>query len=470
MERYEKYKDSGVEWIGEIPAGWESVRLKYAGQSIIGIIYSPSDVTDESNGILVLRSSNIQNRRLAFDDCIYVSKAIENKHLTKEGDVLLCARNGSAHLVGKAAHIGLDDIGLTFGAFMSVVRSPLGKYLFYIFNSQIFKAQIGLFSTSTINQLTSDTLNNMVIAFPKAYSEQTAITNYLDRKTAEIDALIAQKERLIELYEEEKTAIINQAVTKGAGSDVGVPLVGTLNNKGESIDKENGADQGNHKGLPLRDSGIDWLGDIPEGWEVKKLKYVAKIHLGKMLTNAEQDGYFCKPYLRAANLLWLNVDVSDVKEMWFSEAELRKLRLQQGDLLVSEGGEVGRTAIWNNELEECYIQNSVHKIKFNKNCNSKYYLYLFFAFGHRGFFDAIVNKISIGHLTGEKLKEIEIISPCLSEQTAIVQHIETETARIDTKIAKTKRIIELQKEYRTALISEVVTGKINVGAIPCGCP
>ncbi|MCZ2129902.1 MAG: restriction endonuclease subunit S, partial [Bacteroidia bacterium] len=248
MRKYDSYKDSGIEWIGVIPKHWESTRLKFVGESIIGIIYSPDDVVNEGEGLLVLRSSNIQDGKLAFEDCVFVDKEVQEKHLTKEGDILLCARNGSAHLVGKSAYIGKENEGVTFGAFMSIVRSDLNKYLFYFFNSQVFKAQTGLFSTSTINQLTSDTLNNMFISFPKDEQEQTAIAAYLDRKTAEIDDLIADKKRLLELYEEEKTAIINQAVTKGINPDV-----------------------------PMKDSGIEWLEEIPEHWEVKRIRHVAQI-------------------------------------------------------------------------------------------------------------------------------------------------------------------------------------------------
>jgi type I restriction enzyme S subunit len=219
MKKYNKYKQSGIEWIGEIPEHWESTKLKFFGESIIGIIYSPDDVVNTGEGLLVLRSSNIQDGKLAFEDCVFVNKEVQEKYLTKEGDILLCARNGSAHLVGKAANIDKQNEGVTFGTFMSIVRSELEKYLFYFFNSQVFKAQTGLFSTSTINQLTSSTLNNMIISFPRDKHEQTAIADYLDQKTAEIDELITDKKCLLELYEEEKTAVINHAVTKGLTAD-----------------------------------------------------------------------------------------------------------------------------------------------------------------------------------------------------------------------------------------------------------
>ena len=440
MRMYDNYKPSGVEWIGEIPSHWKASRLKFQGESIIGITYSPDDVSDAEYGTLVLRSSNIQDGKLAFEDCVFVDKSIKEKYRTKEGDILICARNGSAHLVGKSAYIDSDNEGHSFGAFMSVVRSALGRFLFYFFNSQVFKAQSGLFSTSTINQLTSHTLNNMVVSFPDDHIEQTAIANYLDQKTAAIDELIADKKRLLELYEEEKTAIINECVT------------------GKKV--WNG--QAWTEPAEVKDSGIEWLGEIPKHWEVKRLKYVGSITLGKMLTKENKGDMHLRPYLRAANIGWINVDVSELKKMWFSDQELQRLKLQKNDLLVSEGGEVGRTCIWKGELDECYIQNSVHKVRMNDDCDPEYFLNQFFLFGVKGAFDLIVNRISIAHLTVEKLKEIEFIVPPQSEQKQIAEFVNSTFSQIEFQTLRTLNLINLLTEYRTALISEVVTGKVKV--------
>ena len=183
MKKYDTYKESGIEWIGHIPTDWQVIRLRYRGKSIIGITYKPEQVvTDKEDGILVLRSSNVQNGKLDFNDNVYVNKEINVNQLTKEGDILVCARNGSAHLVGKSAYIPKEWENVTFGAFMSIVRTDLDKFLFYYFNSQVFKGQKGLFATSTINQLTSNMLNNLDIPIPPTKSEQTQIANYLDRK------------------------------------------------------------------------------------------------------------------------------------------------------------------------------------------------------------------------------------------------------------------------------------------------
>lgn len=211
-------------------------------------------------------------------------------------------------------------------------------------------------------------------------------------------------------------------------------------------------------------SSIEWLGDIPEHWNTKRLKFASDVILGKMLTNDDGGDYLLKPYLRAANIQWMNVDVSSIKEMWFSPTELAKLRVIEGDLLVSEGGEVGRTCIWQNELDECYIQNSVHKISFFGDFNPKFFLYQFYFLGSIGFFESIVNRISIAHLTGEKIKETQIWFPLIPEQIAIAKYLDEKTAQLDKLIEGKRRLIALLKEERDAVINKAVTRGLNLRA------
>jgi type I restriction enzyme S subunit len=207
----------------------------------------------------------------------------------------------------------------------------------------------------------------------------------------------------------------------------------------------------------MKQSGVPWIGEIPEHWQIKRLKYIADVVLGKMLCNEDNGGYFLKPYLKSKNLQWLKLDVSDVEEMWFSQNELDLYRLKKGDLVLSEGGEVGKTCIWNNELEECYIQNSAHKVTINnQNCN-RYFLYLFFIYGNTGGFNSIVRTISISHLTKDKLVNIDCVSPSLIEQTAIANFLDNECQRIDALIETEETIIFELKEYKKSFIQKAIT-------------
>ena len=206
-------KPSGVEWIGEIPKHWTITRLKYLGESIIGLSYKPEDVTDDKNGTLVLRASNIQNGKPSFHDNVYVNIEIGEKLRLKEGDILICSRSGSRELIGKNMTITKTLERVTFGVFMTIFRTKFIRFISYFLNSQVFKNQSGLFLTSTINQLTLNTLNNFLISFPTNEREQVQIADFLDHKTQQIDELISTEQRKIELLKEYRQSLISEAVT-----------------------------------------------------------------------------------------------------------------------------------------------------------------------------------------------------------------------------------------------------------------
>jgi type I restriction enzyme S subunit len=205
-------KFSGVEWLGNVPKHWKIVRLKFLGESFIGLTYSPLDLVDKGDGVFVLRSSNIQNGKFATEDNVYVNREIPEKLILKKGDILLCSRNGSAELIGKNILIDEETEGNSFGAFMTVFRSDLNYYLYYFFNSNVFKSQTSLFATSTINQLTNGILSNLKIAFPEDTDEQKRIIEHIKTETATVDTAIAKAEREIELIREYKEAMISEAV------------------------------------------------------------------------------------------------------------------------------------------------------------------------------------------------------------------------------------------------------------------
>lgn len=205
-------KDSGIEWLGKIPKGWNVRKLKYVGQAIIGLTFQPSDVVDESQGILVLRASNIQNGRVSMQDNVYVKTLIPSNLVTCTGDILICSRSGSRDLIGKSAKITPDAAGVTFGAFMTVFRGKMCDYLYYVFNSQLFNCELGAFQTTTINQLTINILNNFRVPLPPI-EEQQAIANFLDSENARIEGLISKINQAIEKLQEYRSALITAAVT-----------------------------------------------------------------------------------------------------------------------------------------------------------------------------------------------------------------------------------------------------------------
>ena len=205
-------RDSGIPWLGEIPAHWQLKRLKHVGRAIIGLTFDPADTVTDGSGVLVLRASNVKDQQIILDDNLFVLMDIPESLRTRAGDILICSRSGSRALIGKNALIDQSSAGLTFGAFMTVFRSPHNEYLFYIFNSPLFDYQAGAFSTSTINQLTVETLNGMEVPLPPP-SEQKAIVAILREQTSRLDRLVEATERTIALLKERRAALIAAAVT-----------------------------------------------------------------------------------------------------------------------------------------------------------------------------------------------------------------------------------------------------------------
>lgn len=207
-----------------------------------------------------------------------------------------------------------------------------------------------------------------------------------------------------------------------------------------------------------RESGISWLERIPSHWRVTKFKRYCDIQLGKMLQpqpSAPTD--IQVPYLRAMHVQWEKVDTSELPEMWASQREVKKFGVKSGDLLVCEGGEVGRTAILNGIYGDCIIQNALHRIRGNENTFAPYINYLMRHIADAKWFDILCNKATIAHLTGEKLGELCLPLPSSEEQQAIARFLDFKTAQIDTLIAKQKTLLDKLAEKRTALISHAVT-------------
>lgn len=205
-------KASGLEWLGEIPAHWKISKLKYLGETVLGLTFNPDDLVNDGEGVLVLRASNVKNRKIVLDDNIFVQTEIPHKLRTKPFDILICSRSGSRSLIGKNALITGEASDLTFGAFMTVFRSNLNRYLFWVFNSTLFDFQAGAFGTSTINQLTTETLANMEVPVPPL-EERDAIAAFLQQSSIHFDNATTAVSQSMNLAKERRAALISAAVT-----------------------------------------------------------------------------------------------------------------------------------------------------------------------------------------------------------------------------------------------------------------
>ena len=213
----------------------------------------------------------------------------------------------------------------------------------------------------------------------------------------------------------------------------------------------------------MRDSSVEWLGRVPEHWDVAMTKRHYSIQLGKMLQTApSKDDDIEVSYLKAKHVQWFCVEVSDAPKMWASSRELRQYSIALGDLLVCEGGEGGRCGIVKHQTESCIIQNALHRVRPREKNHNGFLQYVLRSVAERGWFDALNDKATIAHLTREKLGALRIPRPPCAEQEVIVRFLDHADRRIQRYIRTKQKLIALLEEQKQALIQEAVTGRIDV--------
>lgn len=418
MKKYDSYKDSGIEWIGKIPSHWEIKRLKNIGKLYSGLSgKSGSDFekTPTENYKPFINFTNIANNKYVVNDNFGYVKIDEheNQNKVKKNDLFFLMSSENQEDVGKSALLLEDYDELYLNSFCKGFRlnnNLDARFINYLLTSSALSQLISLEGRGfTRINLRMEGVENLPMILPKSTEEQITISNYLDQKTTQIDDLIAKKERLVKLLEEERTAIINQAVTKGLDPTV-----------------------------PMKDSGIEWLGMIPAHWEVKKLKYCIQIQSGKGISseNLNPQGEYA---------VWGGNGIMGYTDDFSSDGN---------DLIIGRVGALcgnvhlveGRKWISDNAL-------------FAKTTENQNFMELFLKFLD---LNRLANKNAQPLITGTMVKEQFISLPKYDEQEQIATYIDNQHKRIDNLLNKTQQEIELLKEFKTALISEVVTGKVDV--------
>jgi type I restriction enzyme, S subunit len=424
---YPVYKSSGLDWMKEIPAHWEVKKLRYLGDALIGLTYDPADVVSEDEGTLVLRSSNIQNGRITLDDNVYVSTHISTELITRDKDILICSRNGSRALVGKAAKIEGRAIGSSFGAFTTVFRSEINDFLFYVFNSQLFAFQAGRFMTTTINQLTTGTLKDLEVPIPPTL-EQRAIADFLDRETETIDALIAKKACLIKLLSEKRQALITHAVTKGLDLNV-----------------------------QMKDSGEKWLGEIPASWGIVPSN---RFFLESKERAREEDEHLSATQKYGVIPL-AEFEHLEGRQVTHAEKNLEQRKHVEVDNFVIsmrsfEGG------IERVKARGC-VRSSYVALAADKRAHVGFFSYLFKSSAYIQGLQATAMFVRDGQdLSYNNFRQVKLPFPSFDEQRKIADFLDREVSKNSALIAQTEGAINKLVEYRSTLISAAVTGQIDV--------
>ena len=420
VKRYEKYKDSGVEWIGEVPEGWEVKKIKYLVKQNKGAIKTGPFGSQLKSEDIVHEGVKIYNQRSVLDKDFengyeYISdeKYKELEAFTiYEGDILVTSR-------GTIGKVVIVPFGVEKGVLHPcLLRMQIDKNLYTpelverIFNdTTLIENQIKYSSNATtIDVIYSDTLKNIIISTPPL-NKQQRIVSFIKDTTSEIDSLIADKEKLIELLQEKRQAIISEAVTKG-------------------LDKN----------VKMKDSGTPWIGEVPEGWEVKRIKHVAMLQSGEGITSEGITDYDEYPVYGGNGLRgYTETYTHDGKYILIGRqgALCGNINYASGRFWASEHAVVVKPLV---RLETLWLGELLRSMNLNQYS---------------------VSAAQPG-LAVEKIKNLFMPLPSFEEQQIIADFIGQKASEIDSLIQQTKTQIVSLIEYRQSLISEVVTGKIMV--------
>ncbi|NAS89850.1 restriction endonuclease subunit S [ANME-1 cluster archaeon AG-394-G21] len=442
LKPYPKYIDSGIQWIGKIPEGWEVRKLKFISR-LFGRIgfrgYTVSDLVEEGKGALAIGGKHIsKNQKLDLSSPEYLSweKYKESPEIMIEQGNILITQRGT---LGKVVLIDKDIGPATINPSMILIKEIklLSEYLYYFLVSDFSIQEVALINSQTaVPMISQEQADNFHIIFPRNEQIQTAITSFLDKQNAKIDVLIEKDKKLIALLKEKRTTLINHAVTKGLDPNV-----------------------------KLKDSDIPWIGEIPERWEIHRQKFlVSKINSGITPKGGaevyEEDGI---PLLRSQNIHFDGLKLEDVA---FIPEKIHKTMLncvvKKHDVLINiTGASIGRCSHVEDEFEKANVNQHVCIIR-PKNV---YYKFLSYFLSSRLGQDQVFS-IQMGSskegLNFEQLGNFIILVPLKQEQQKIANFLDKATSKIDKTIKKIEEKIKLLEEYKKSLIHHVVTGKVDV--------
>ncbi|MGL3805636.1 restriction endonuclease subunit S [Paeniglutamicibacter sp. R2-26] len=433
LKPYPEYRKSGVEWIDAVPAEWPVLPLRRIASVVNGGTPTPHE---ENWGGTVPWATPVDLNHFDGKQITSTLRTLTSQGLLSgssivpEGSVVLSTRAPIGYVARAASATAFNQGCKGLIPHIGTIDS---KFLVYV----LLSAKIELTSRgqgTTFLELSTSTLMSIQIPVPPI-ELQRKISAYLDFETAEIDAFIVDQEKLIKLLGERRTATLTRAVTKGLDPNAA-----------------------------MKDSGLTWIGEVPEHWRLSKLGHHYEVVLGKMLDGAKEPPLGARklPYVRAGNIQDTGLDLSDVNEMAFTSYEAERLNLIAKDLLVVEGGSVGTVHYLDSAMDGWSFQKTVNRVRSLGSADTKYLGHLIRMFRDAEVFEVICNGSTIMHLTAEKLRALTIPLPDIGEQRSIAEFIDHEIAEIDATIAEAREAITFSKERRAAVISAAVTGKIDV--------
>ncbi|SEA89812.1 restriction endonuclease subunit S [Acidovorax soli] len=441
---YSKYKDSGVEWLGQVPDHWDVDRIKASVESARNGIWG-EEADSEGLDIPCVRVADFDRGTLSVKLNDPTMRKVTEKErsgrVLLKGNLLLEKSGG-----GEGQPVGCvvlyDDekpaVCSNFVARVELSDGMVSSFWRYVHAAaySIRLTTCSINQTSGIQNLDQAAYFNERAAFPSE-EEQKAIGKFLDHETTKIDALIHEQNRLVELLAEERHAVGSNSITKGLN-----PLAAT------------------------KQTGVEWLGNVPSHWKIVALKRLATVQCGV----AKGKDYMGKdtvkaPYLRVANVQDGYLDLEDVAEIEVGVEDVQRYQLRDGDVLMNEGGDfdkLGRGHIWREEIAGCIHQNHVFAVRPTLVSSEWLNAVTGSAYAQFYFMTRSKQSTNLASISSSNIMELPVLLPPEDEQREILLHIKRIQEKADLLAKEAEKAIALLKERRSALIAAAVTGKIDV--------
>lgn len=429
-----KMKDSGVEWIGDIPENWAVWKMKHLaskpmqyGANATGVEYT------ESLPRYVRITDITSNRTLSNEGKQSLPTEIAEEYILDDGD-LLFARSGAT--AGKSFYYESKYGDCAFAGYLIRFKADFqkanSKFLYYYTLTQAYEEwSQQIFIQATIQNISAEKYNGLRFAIPDNIEQQNEIVEYLDKKCAEIDSLIEAKEKTNALLKEQRQSIIYEAVTKGLNSDV-----------------------------PMKDSGIEWIGDVPETWDVKKIKYCFDLVAGATPKSSNSEYW-------DGNIVWITPADYKTEDVFIEKGHKNitdegmqscaTTLIPENCIIFSKRAPVGLVAI--NRVPLCTNQGCISCIPHN-DISSKFYYYVMSVFEEQ--FELFASGTTFKEISADSFANFLLPNTTFDEQVEIVNYLDKKCAELDTIIKSNRTIIEKLKEYRKSIIFEAVTGKVEI--------
>ncbi|MCK0767804.1 restriction endonuclease subunit S [Chromohalobacter canadensis] len=430
--KYPEHKDSGVEWLGEVPAHWKLGSFRYLIKSLSNGTIA-NQVDQEDGSVAVSRIETISKGEVDFSKVGHVRpNEVDKRFLLKAGDILFSHIN-SLPMIGNAA-VYMGGKPLLHG--MNLLRiqpeeSVVSSWVAYWLKSKVIRQEVESRAKPAINQasISTGSVKSLPALIPPE-SEQRGITSFLDHETARIDALVEEQQHLISLLKEKRQAVISHAVTKGLDPDV-----------------------------TMKDSGVEWLGEVPAHWDVVAIKWLSAVQRGASPRPIDDPAYFDENgeygWVRIADVTASSGQLESTMQTLSKLGSSLSVKLQPGSLFVSIAGTVGKPCI--TSIKACIHDGFVYFPELTINPN---FLYQIFESG--------LCYLGLGkmgtqlNLNTDTVGGIKVAVPPHNEIEKILQTLEHDLGNIDTMSRQAEEIVALMQERRSALISAAVTGKIDV--------